>query len=231
MAPRVARFVMAVIVGGGLCVAPAACGSSSRPTDIISAGQVDLQLPAGWKVTHDGATAPAGQGSSAAVASRGGVATTTIPLAKQNPTTEFFQATASFTSCLKALGVTFIGTPDPTKPSSPANDPSYLKSLETCAAQSHILQAIKDFQSAQAKLTTKQIQQENEAYLRWRTCMIGRGWTVPEPVPNSQGELFYFSANSPGPQITPPPGQNPISSPDIQDCETQALQNTSAGQG
>jgi hypothetical protein len=214
------RWLIILFVASTALVACA--GGTKTPTDIVTAGQVDIQLPPGWKVTHQGATAPgqaAGGGASPAL---DGAPATTIPLAKQDPTTAFFQATGAFSSCLKGLGVTFIGAPDPKNPSSPANDPNYLKSLETCAAQSHILQALKDFQASQANLTPKQIEQQNQSYLRWRTCMIGRGWTIPQPTPDSKGRLFSINTSGGGPQMTPPPGEDPTSSPDITDCATQA---------
>ena len=206
------------------------CGSNSElPPNIIQAGQLDIQLPPGWRVTHGGVVGPAQlpSGSFAPTAD----ATTTIPLAKQDPTTAFFQATGAFSSCLKGLGVAFIGVPNAADPKSPANDPNYLKSLETCAAQSHILQALKDFQASQNKLTPKQIKDENEAYLRWRTCMIGRGWQVPPPVPDSQGRLFYINLRGGGPQLQPPAGQSVLDSPDIQDCVKQSQINGSGHQG
>jgi len=208
----------------------AACGTQTKPPpDIIQAGQVDIQLPPGWKVTKQGASEP-GSASNADAVDAPSETASTIPLAKQNPTTEFFQASGEFSSCLKALGVTFIGAPDASDPSSPTNDPDYLKSLETCASQSHILQALKDFQTSQNDLTPKQIQQENEAYLRWRTCMIGRGWTVAEPTPDSKGRLFSISTSGGGPQMTPPPGENPTTSQDIQDCATETQNAPSTGQ-
>jgi len=209
----------------------AGCGSGSKlPPNVIQAGQVDIQLPPGWKVVHNQAIAPAQPGAASPGAVSG--ATTTIPLNKQNPTTEFFQATGAFSSCLKGLGVKFIGPPDPTNPGSPANSPGYLKSLETCAAQSNILQAIKDFQAAQNQLTAKQIQQENQQYLQWRTCMIGRGWQVPQPTPDSKGRLFTLgSGGTGGPQLVPPAGQDLFNSPDIQDCLKQSLLGRAPGQG
>lgn len=202
-------------------LAMAACASASRlPPNVLQAGQLDIQLPPGWKVVHNTAIAPSEPGSGAVAAGVG--VSTTIPLDKQNPATEFFQATGVFSSCLKGLGVTFIGAPDPQNPNSPANDPNYLKSLETCAAQSHILQAIKDFQTAQDNLTPAQIRQQNQGYLRWRTCMIGRGWTIPAPVPDSKGRLFSLGSNGTGPQLQPPPGESVLDSPDIQDCLQRA---------
>ena len=127
----------------------AGCSSHHQSrADIISAGQVDIQLPPGWTVTRHGASAPpvqaapaTGAGAQAAPAGAAGPAQpaaapgSTIPLAKEDPTTAFFQATSDFSSCLKGLGVKFVGAPDPKNPNSPANGPNYIKSLTTCAAQ------------------------------------------------------------------------------------------------
>jgi hypothetical protein len=137
---------------------------------------------------------------------------TTIPLAKQDPTTALFTAIGVFQSCLKGLGVTFAGAPNPNNPNSPTNNPSYLKSLGTCAAQSHILQALKAEQSAQEDLTPAQVVNENKIYIKWRVCMISRGWKVPEPKPN---------------ELTPPPGESLLSSPDINACVALAQQGKS----
>jgi hypothetical protein len=147
---------------------------------------------------------------------------TTIPLAKQDPTTALFTAIGVFQSCLKGLGVTFAGAPTAGNPNSPTNSPSYIKSLTTCAAQSNILQALKSEQTAQADLTPKQIAKENKVYVKWRACMISRGWGVPKPTPNAQGALFSFGTSGGGAQLTPPPGQSISSSPDIQACVARA---------
>jgi hypothetical protein len=216
-----------------LVVAAAGCAAHhSGSSDIISAGQLDIQLPPGWKVTHNGAEAPAVSAAPVVAAAAGGAggpngaspttAAGAIPLAKANPITAFFQATSSFTGCLKGLGVKFIGAPNAKNPSSPANDPTYIKNLSTCAAQSGIVQALKDFQNSQNSLTPAQIQQQNKGYLAWRQCMIGRGWTIPEPKPDAQGRLFSFSASGGGgPQLTPPAGQDVLTSSDIRECAAQ----------
>jgi hypothetical protein len=131
-------------------------------------------------------------------------------------------AISSFQSCLKGLGVTFVGAPDPSNPNSPANDPTYIKNLTTCAAQSNILQALKNAQTAQDNLTTAQIAIENKAYLKWRTCMIGRGWGIPQPVPDSKGRLFSFGGGTTGANFTPPAGQTLLSSHDLEGCAVVA---------
>ena len=88
--------------------------------------------------------------------------------------------------------------PNAGNPNSPANNPTYIKNLTTCAAQSNILQALKAEQSAQDNLTPAQVKTENQDYLKWRTCMIGRGWGIPTPTPNSKGLLFSFGGTGGG---------------------------------
>jgi hypothetical protein len=194
------RFIPALVL---LAVVAASCGSaasrSSGPS-LISSGQLPPSV-----VLVGGASGAHGT-------------TTTIPLAKQDPTTALFTALGVFQSCLKGLGVTFAGAPTAGNPNSPTNSPSYIKSLTTCAAQSNIVQALKTEQTAQSNLTPKQVANENKIYVKWRACMISRGWTVPKPTPNAQGALFAFGTSGGGPQLTPPPGQSLFSSPDVQAC-------------
>lgn len=196
---------------------------------------------AGCSTTHATGTldtAVAGQLASGDQAgSGGGHSTTSVPLAGQNAITALFTAIGSFQSCLKGQGVTFMGIPDPSNPSSPANDPSYIKTLTTCAAQSNILGALTNAQNSQQHLTLSQIKTENKEYLKWRTCMIAKGWGIPQPTPNAQGLLFSFGGSGSGTGagggaagggganfgFTPPPGQTLLSSSDIQDCASEVL--------
>ena len=190
-----------------LCGAAAGCASGSGAAAPSGPAVVDAgQLP-------PSAVLVGGNGKAGA---SGG---TTIPLAKQDPTTALFSAIGIFQSCLKGLGVTFAGVPSAGNPNSPTNGPAYIKALTTCAAQSNILQALKSEQTAQDDLTPKQVASENKIYIKWRVCMIGRGWVVPPPKPDAKGALFSFGGSGgTGPQLTPPPGESLLSSPDIQDC-------------
>jgi hypothetical protein len=193
-----------------LGLAAAGCGTSgtTASSTYVAAGQIPQ------------ADRPGGGAHGAHV----NAASVTVPLAKQNPTTALFSAVATFQSCLTTRGVTFQGAPNPKDPSSPTNDPSYLKSLEQCAAQSNILQALKSAQSAQDNLTPSQVKTENQDYLKWRKCMIARGWGIPTPTPNSKGLLFSFGGTGGGASqaMTPPPGQSLLSSPDLQACAAKA---------
>jgi hypothetical protein len=227
------RFVVCAVV---VLTVAAGCGSSSKSsstTNTIDAGQVDIQLPAGWKVTKSGAVRPAsaevssGTGASGTTGASGasGATADTIPLAKQDAQTKFFAALSTFSSCLKGLGVKFIGIPDASNPKSPTNDKNYIDALSKCAAKSNILQALKDYGTFQDNLTPAQIKIQNKGYLAWRKCMIGRGWGIPEPKPDSKGRLFSIgtsSGNSGPPNFTPPPGEDIVTSGDVQECATEA---------
>jgi hypothetical protein len=59
--------------------------------------------------------------------------------------------------------------------------------------------------------------------------MIGRGWGIPEPKPDSKGRLFSFSTSggssggaSAATNFTPPPGEDIITSSDVQECASEA---------
>ncbi len=198
-----------------VALALAACSGSSGSTSVITIQSGQAQPGA---IPTGGVAKTAGDATAA-----------TVPLAQQNPTTALFTAIGVFQSCLNNLGVTFVGAPDPSDPSSPANSPSYLKNLETCATKSDILQALKAAQSAQQNLTQAQIKKENKDYLKWRTCMIGRGWGIPQPTPNAQGLLFSFGGTGGGSGggggasgFKAPPGQSLLNSSDLQQCAAVA---------
>jgi hypothetical protein len=250
-APRSGLVALGLVV---FALALTACGGGSDDPTVLHAGQLDIKLPAGFKVENGKVIAPAtasgsaarSSGVSSAPASTAPSSTaansaptapttpttaasgTTIPLDNsENPQTALFSAFGKFRACLDRAGVKFIGAPDQSNPNSPSNDPSYIKSLATCAAQSNIVAALQSAQSAQDNLTPAQIKQENKSYLKWRSCMIGRGWKIPEPTPDAQGRLFSFgtaTSGSAGAQnpIQAPAGKDIFSSPDLQQCATKA---------
>ena len=201
------------------------CGSSaSSDPQVLRAGQVDIRLPDGWKVTEKGAERPAGSPASGEAAAPGAEAsqsTDTVPLAKQDPTTAFFQATSKFRECLKELGTAFIGAPDGSNPDSPTNDPDYIKDLSTCASKSGIVQAMQEMQKAQDDMTPAEIEKQNKQYLTWRKCMIGKGWKIGEPQPDEKGRLFSFSGGR-TPNIEPPPGKSILGDKDMEACANKA---------
>ena len=192
-----------------LAATAAGCGGGTSATDhvtFVASGQLP---PSAVPTVH-------GKGSH-------GITTATVPLAAANPTTSLFTALGIFQACLSGLGTPFMGVPSAGNPNSPADNPTYIKNLETCAAKSNILQALKTETSAQNNLTSAQVKKENQDYLKWRTCMIGRGWTIPTPTPNAKGLLFSFGGSAGGSGgFKPPPGESILSSPDLQACAAKA---------
>ena len=73
----------------------------------------------------------------------------------------------------------------------------------------------------QEDMTPQEIEEQNEGYLRWRDCMIGKGWEIGEPTPDAEGRLFSFSGGR-TPQIEPPPGKDLLGDSDMQECAEEA---------
>jgi hypothetical protein len=228
--PRQGDLVRRTIIAlTALAVFVPACGSSEPNPGIVRAGQVDIQLPAGWTVEEATVTKPptvaaeAGPTGSTGPGQEASATTTppeTIPLSEDDPQTAFFKAASVFQTCLDEEGFEFIGVPDANNPNSPSNDPDYLTALGTCASKSNIIQALQNVQKAEDEMTPADIEERNEQYLDWRECMIGKGWGIPEPKPDEKGRLFSFSgaAQGGGPQFDPPAGESLLDSDDFSAC-------------
>jgi hypothetical protein len=250
--PRVSRRVVALASLGVISCAfafgaLASCGGGGESNDasVIKAGAVDIKLPKGYKYVNGKVVAPtkklASASSPGATPAAGTGSGTTIPLdTKEDPTKALFTAFGKFRSCLDELGVQFIGAPNQADPSSPTNDPNYIQSLSTCAARSNIVAALQASQSANDNLSPEEIELRNKGYLKWRSCMIDRGWKIAKPVPDSQGRLFAFgggggsgggSGGSGGSQqqIQGPPGKDLLTSSDLQECAAKAQKVTEKG--
>jgi hypothetical protein len=222
-----------VVVVAGL----AGCGGggSDDASNVLSAGQLNIQLPAGYKVQDGKVVRPASAKPNQANATGPSTAQqdtteTTIVSTKMDPTTEMFTALSKFRKCLDDNGVKFIGAPDQSNPNSPTNDPAYIENLSTCAARSQIVQAMQAIQADNQNLTPDEIEQRNKGYLKWRSCMIDRGWKIPKPTPDAEGKLFSIGGGGGNnqPQIVPPPGKDLLSSKDLQECAAKAQATANA---
>jgi len=258
------RLVVVSVLLAALALAACGGGGGSSDATVLHAGQLDIKLPDGYKVVQgkvvdeNAATpttaAPATDAPASSSGSTGSTSksdatpttkagatattkpsTTTIPLDNSsNPQSDMMSALGKFRACLDRDGVKFIGAPNQADPNSPTNDPSYIKSLSTCAAESNIVASLKSAQSAQDNLTPAQIQQQNKQYLKWRTCMIGKGWKIAMPKPDAQGRLVTFGTGSSGSSgsssssssssssgtggIVAPAGKDLLTSPDLAAC-------------
>jgi len=216
----IAVFAVLAGCGGG--------GGSDDSANVLSAGQLDIQLPDGYKVVDGKVQRPASVKSGAATgpsSAQQDTTETTIVSTKLDPTTAMFTALSKFRKCLDDNGVKFIGAPDQSNPDSPTNDPNYIQNLSSCAARSQIVQAMQAVQADNQDLTPAEIEDRNKGYLRWRSCMIDRGWKIPKPTPDADGKLFSIGGgggNSGQPQIDPPPGKDLLSSKDLEECAAKA---------
>jgi hypothetical protein len=229
--PRRSHALAAVLVVACAAVL-GACGGSNDQADpsILPAGQLNIKLPAGFKVVDGKVQRPASaKGGTTATTAPGQPTETTIVSTNQDPTTALFTAFGKFRSCLDQSGVKFIGAPNAADPNSPTNDPTYIKGLTVCAARSNIQQALAEAQKANDNLTPEQIKTRNKGYLIWRTCMINKGWQIAEPVPDAQGRLFNFGGGGAQNAIVAPPGKDLLSSPDLQQCAAKSQKAVGKG--
>lgn len=148
--------------------------------------------------------------------------TTTLPQAEElTPQQELFQAIEVFQSCMDAEGISFIGVPDPSLgDDAPQNQQAYIDTLILCATRSDIQNKIAAANAAQADLTPEEVEEQNRSFLAVRECLVGRGWIIPEPVPNENGLLFGGIQQSQ--QWEPPAGETLIDSDDIAECVADA---------
>jgi hypothetical protein len=223
--------VVAVALLAVFAVLLGACGGGSDQADpsVLPAGQLDIKLPAGFKVVDGKVQRPASASDAAAGKAPADAPTTTIVSTAQDPTTSLFTAFGKFRACLTSSGTKFIGAPNAADPNSPTNDPTYIKALTVCAARSNIQQALANAQKANDNLTPAEIKTRNKGYLVWRTCMVNKGWQIAEPVPDAQGRLFNFGGSGSQNQIQAPPGKDLLSSPDLQQCSAKATKAVSKG--
>ena len=214
----------------------AGCGSSSKSsssltTNTIDAGQVNIQLPPGWKVTKGGAIRPAsaaasGSSTGASGASGASGATAdTIPLAHQDAQTKFFSCDQHVLLVPQGPRREVHRRPRREQPEV-ADERPELHRVRCRSARPRATScgALKDYGTFQDNLTPGEVKVQNKAFLSWRECMIGRGWGIPEPKPDSKGLLFSISGATSGggaPNFTPPPGEDIITSGDVQECASE----------
>ncbi|MEM9202905.1 MAG: hypothetical protein AAGC53_14675 [Actinomycetota bacterium] len=147
--------------------------------------------------------------------------TTTLPQEEVSADEALFDAIGEFQSCLDADGYEFLGLPDPALgEDAPQNQQPYIDALIACAARSQIQQRLAEADAAQDDLTPEEVEEQNRQYVAFRECMIGRGWSIPDPVPNERGLLFPgFAAAS---QWEGPPGEDIANTDDVGECTSEA---------
>jgi len=123
-----------------------------------------------------------------------------IPLDQSSdPVSELFTAFDDFQSCMERVGREFIGIPDPEVPETV--DPEYIADLQTCAAESGILEAQSNLEAASAERTLEE---------------------VTEPVQDEFGSLQLGGGDGDGFGLTPPPGEQLTDNPTLRECAADA---------
>jgi hypothetical protein len=110
-------------------------------------------------------------------------ADTTIPLNQDDRPAELklFDAYAKFKSCIEDAGETIRGNlQDPNNPA--YQDPAYAELIQTCAARSKILDALRETAQARDDLDPDEVRTRNEAFQALSECLKKKGWTVETTV-------------------------------------------------
>ncbi|MEL0000013.1 MAG: hypothetical protein VW623_07875, partial [Acidimicrobiaceae bacterium] len=95
-----------------------------------------------------------------------------------------------------------------------------IDALVACAARSQIQERLAEADAATADLTAEEVENQNRQFIAFRDCMVGRGWGIPEPVPNEQGLLFGGFASTAS--WVAPPGESLTTSDDLGECQSEA---------
>ena len=210
----------------------AACGGSGGDTEEgggVVIRDISVDTVDGSDISAEASTTPDGQADEPAGDEEGGdgdsepaETTTTLPQTEElTPQQELFQAIEVFQSCMDAEGISFIGVPDPSLgDDAPQNQQAYIDTLILCATRSDIQNKIAAANAAQADLTPEEVEEQNRSFLAVRECLVGRGWIIPEPVPNENGLLFGGIQQTQ--QWEPPAGETLIDSDDIAECVADA---------
>lgn len=123
-----------------------------------------------------------------------------------------------FNTCLADDGFEYIGAPGIGGSTGEEFDEPYLQALGKCATASNVVEALQGYGSALDERTPEEIAAFNFGLPVFRECMIARGWTVGELVPDERGALGFGTA------LEPPPGTDGFGTDDVSDCRAEAEQ-------
>ncbi len=228
MSIQAARRMSTLIAGFALVATACGGGGDDTSGDVTlrSAGAIAVDADdVATTTTTEAVAAAGGAGEAGDVVSVDGEATdttTTLPQEELDPGEALFEAVGVFQSCLDAEGYEFIGIPfqEETDPEAPVNQQPYIDALVACAARSQIQERLAEADAARADLTAEEVENQNRQFIAFRDCMVGRGWSIPEPVPNEQGLLFGGFASTAS--WVGPPGESLTTSDDLGECQSEA---------
>jgi len=145
---------------------------------------------------------------------------TTLPVAQadEDELDSVLNSLTVFNQCLTDQGYEFIGAPGFGGATADQFEQPYVQALGACATSSNILESFDAFGNAQDNRTPEEIAQFNFGLPVFRECMIARGWTVGELVPDERGALGF------GTELSPPAGSDGFGTDDVSDCRLEAEQ-------
>ena len=111
------------------------------------------------------------------------VVDTTLPTNQDDRPAELklFDAYANFKSCIEDAGETIRGNLQ--DQSNPAyQDPGYRDLVQTCAARSKIVDALRETAQARGDLSPDEVRTRNESFKSLSDCLKKRGWTIETRV-------------------------------------------------
>lgn len=144
--------------------------------------------------------------------------TLAVAEAEEDELDSVLNALTVFNQCLSDEGYEFIGAPGINGGTADQFEQPYVEALGACATSSNILESFDAFGSAQDNRTPEEIAQFNFGLPVFRDCMIARGWTVGELVPDERGALGF------GTELSPPAGSDGFGTDDVSDCRLEAEQ-------
>jgi hypothetical protein len=185
-----------LVIGLGSLASTVACsGSAESRVEVRNLDDITVLTPAevaAIKATIPDAADPVrvDTGSSGSdgesdvdATSEDATADTTIPLNQDDRPAELklFDAYAKFKSCIEDAGETIRGNlQDPNNPA--YQDPAYAELIQTCAARSKILDALRETAQARDDLGPDEVRTRNEAFQALSECLKKKGWAVETTV-------------------------------------------------
>lgn len=220
--------VTSILVGSVALVA--ACSGSDEGTDVQIDNQVVIdpaQVAAARERADDDAapvtiadddTAPEVSTDDTASTVADSATTIAVAEADEDELDSLLNALTVFNACLSDDGFEYIGAPGIGGATGEQFEEPYLQSLSKCATASNVVEALQGYGSALDERTPEEIAAYNFGLPVFRDCMIARGWTVGELVPDERGALGF------GTELDPPPGTDGFGTDDVSDCRLEAEQ-------
>ncbi|MEN9803547.1 MAG: hypothetical protein RIS41_394 [Actinomycetota bacterium] len=192
--------LVGIAIGLGSLAFTAACtGSTQARVEVRNLDDITVLTPAevaAIKATIPDAADPVRVDVGASGSEPGSVGDADVDAASEDPTADtavplnqddrpaelkLFDAYAKFKSCIEDAGETIRGNlQDPNNPA--YQDPAYAELIQTCAARSKILDALRETAQARDELDPDEVRRRNESFQALSECLKKKGWTIETTV-------------------------------------------------